>query len=135
MKISQPFIARLFLLTVCCTMAWVTSGAQTPTDMEFIPKGNICTGLSYNHSSWKKYWEGDIVCINGNVGTLTTQSIGGGFTLGIFDRLNVNVMMPYIITNASQGTLNGQNRFQDIYLNIKAKYAELKVGPGKFKIG
>jgi len=135
MKIHQHFIARLSLIIICSTMAWSTLQAQTPTDMEFVPKGNICAGLSYYHSSWNKYWEGDSLRVNGNFGTVSTQTLGAGFTLGILDRLNVIVMLPYVITNASQGTLNGQNGFQDVYLNVKAKYAELKLGPGKLKIG
>lgn len=135
MKILQQFIAGLSLMIICNTMAWSPSQAQTPTDMEFVPKGSICAGLSYNHSSWKKYWEADTLRINGNVGTVSTHTIGAEFNVGIFDRLNVIVMIPYVITSASQGTLNGQNGFQNIYLNVKAKYAELKLGPGKFKIG
>lgn len=135
MKISKHLIAKLSLVVIFSTSARLTLQAQTPTDMEFVPKGNICTGLSYYHNSWSKYWEGDTLRINGNVGTVSTQTLGAGFTLGILDRLNVNVMLPYVITNVSQGTLNGQNGFQDIYLNVKAKYAELKLGPGNLKIG
>jgi hypothetical protein len=133
MNTRYHLITTFFLLVICSTSAWLQ--AQTPTDMEFVPKGNICAGLSYSHASWKKYWEGDTLRVNGNVGTVSTQAIGAGVNVGILDRLNVIVMLPYVVTNASQGTLNGQNGFQDIYLNVKAKYAELKLGPGKFKIG
>jgi hypothetical protein len=108
--------------------------AQTPTDMEFVPKGNICAGISYLHSSWNKYWEADSLRENGNVGTVTTQHIGAGFNLGLLNRLNVIVMLPYVFTNASQGTLNGQNGLQDIHLDLKAKYGEWKLGPGKLRL-
>lgn len=127
--------ARIILLIIFITTTSLALQAQTTTDMEFVPKGNICAGVSYSHASWEKYWEGDTLRENGNVGTVTTQSIGAGFNLGICDRLNLIVMVPYVITNPSQGTLNGQHGIQDLYLNLKAKYAELKLGPGKFKIG
>src|ERR1043165_6708485 len=114
MNTRYHLITTFFLLVICSTSAWLQ--AQTPTDMEFVPKGNICAGLSYSHASWKKYWEGDTLRVNGNVGTVSTQAIGAGVNVGILDRLNVIVMLPYVVTNASQGTLNGQNGFQDIYL-------------------
>ncbi len=135
MKTHQHCITRFLLIIICIALSRFAVKAQTPTDMEFVPKGNICAGLSYYHSAWDKYWEGDTLRINGNVGTVSTQMFGAGINVGILDRLNVIVMMPYVVTNANQGTLNGQNGFQDIYLNVKAKYAELKLGSGKFKIG
>jgi len=135
MKIPQYFIERLSLIVICSTAACLTVKAQTPTDLDFVPKGNICVAASYSYNSWKKYWEADTLRVNGNVGTVSRQTIGAGIDVGILDRLNVMVMMPYVITNASQGTLNGQNGLQDISLNVKGKYAELKLGPGHLKIG
>ena len=105
--------------------------AQTPTDMEFVPKGNICAGLGYTYDSWNQYWQGDSIISNGNVGTVTHQTMGLGANVGILDRLNVIVMVPYMFSNASQGTLNGQSGFSDIAIDVKGKYGEWDLGPGK----
>src|SRR5258706_2969970 len=109
-KSSPPLILLLFGSRVF---------AQTPIDMEFVPKGNIWTGFAYGYSSWKKYWQADSIQENGNVGTVSTQYVGWGASIGILDRLNLIVMLPYVWTNANSGTLNGQSGFQDIALNIK----------------
>ncbi|MFI5134913.1 MAG: transporter [Chitinophagales bacterium] len=110
-----------------------TAFAQTPTDMEFVPAGNICVGANYGYSAWKKYWQGENLIENGNVGTVSTQFVGAGFALGIIDRLNFMASLPYVFTNASSGTLNGQHGLQDIYLNVKGNYGEIKLGPGKIR--
>lgn len=108
--------------------------AQTPSDLEFVPKGYLCPAVNYGYNSWSKYWQGDDLIENGNVGTVSRQQIAVGFNLGIMDRLNFIAMAPYVITHCSQGTLNGQNGLQDIYLNLKGKFAEWQLGPGKLKL-
>jgi hypothetical protein len=109
--------------------------AQSPADMEFVPKGSICAGMGYNYNSWNHYWEGDTLRINDNVGTVAHQSVFGGFSLGIIDRVNLIVMLPYVWSNTSQGTLNGQSGFSDISINVKGMYGDWKLGPGTFKLG
>ena len=121
-------IAALLLLSV-------RLAAQTPTDMQFVPKGSICAGVNYSYNSWNKYWEGKTLRENGNVGTVSRQNIAAQFNLGVWDRVNFIAMLPYVITNASQGTLSGQNGFQDINLNVKAKYAEIRMGAGQLNLG
>lgn len=108
---------------------------QTPTDMEFVPKGFACAGVNYSYNAWSKYWEGDISRENGNVGTVSRQQFGAGIAIGIIDPVNLIIQLPYTITKASQGTLNGQNGLQDISLNLKARYADLKLGSGKLAVG
>lgn len=109
--------------------------AQTPTDLQFVPKGSICAGVNFSFNSWSKYWEGTTIRENGNVGTVSRRQIGVGCNLGILDRLNFIVQLPYMITAASQGTLKGQNGLQDISLNLKGKYAEIRLGSGKLVLG
>lgn len=109
--------------------------AQMPTDLQFVPKGYVCAGLSYSYNSWNEYWQGDVLQENGNVGTVSRQQIGAGFNLGITDRLNFIFQLPYVITNASQGTFNGQNGLQDISLNVKGLYASIPMGPGNLDLG
>lgn len=108
--------------------------SQTPTDLDFVPGKNLCPAINYSYSSWEKYWQGENLVENGNLGRVTTQKVTVGFNLGILDRLNFIAMLPYVMTNPSQGTLNSQSGIQDISLNLKAEYANLKLGPGKLKI-
>ena len=124
---SYMYLAGLFIA--------VNATAQSPTDMRFVPKGNICAAVSYGYSSWNKYWQGEDLIENGNVGDVSRQQIGLGFNLGIHDRINFIAMLPYVMTNVSQGTLNGQSGISDISLDVKGKYADVELGPGKLHIG
>lgn len=103
--------------------------------MQFVPTGNICFGVTGGYSAWDHYWEGDTLRINGNVGTVSRSQIIGGFNLGLHDRINLIVMLPYVRTNASQGTLNGQSGFSDISINVKGNYANLSLGTSTLLIG
>ena len=122
-----PFVAALLLS--------VSLHSQLPTDLQFVPKGSICAGLNYSYNAWSKYWEGETLRENGNVGTVSRQQITAGVMVGVLDRFNVIVMLPYASTKASQGTLNGQAGLQDISLNLKGKYLERKAGPGNLLVG
>ena len=52
-------------------------GAQTIDDGLMMPRRQLCTGFLYTHDSWDRYWEGSLERGNGNIGTLTTQSVAG----------------------------------------------------------
>ena len=97
-----------------------SAAAQTIDDGLMMPKRTLSTGVLYAHDSWNEYWEGTLKRTNGNIGTLTTQSVAwvGGY--GITDRLNVMAVLPYVWTHASQGVLHDLSGFQD--LTIAAKY-------------
>lgn len=94
--------------------------AQTIRDGLMMPKNSFCTGFMYSHDSWDHYWEGSLKRVNGNIGTLTTQTVSWMGNYGISDRLNVIAMTPYMWTAASQGTLKGMSGFQDA--TVAAKY-------------
>lgn len=114
----------------------MTSGmAQTPADLTFVSGGSICAGLNYGANSWTDYWEGETLQSNGNVGTVTRQQIGLAVNVGIRDWANVILMLPWVRTNASQGTLNGQSGLQDVSLFVKTLYLDRKMGPGYLLLG
>lgn len=94
--------------------------AQTIRDGLMMGRNSFCTGFMYSHESWDQYWEGSLKRVNGNIGTLTTQSVSWVGNYGVTDRLNVIAMTPYMWTNASQGTLRGMSGFQDV--TVAAKY-------------
>ena len=89
-----------------------------------MPKKTLCTGFLYAHDSWDEYWEGTLKRANGNIGTVTTQSVAWMGTYGITDRLNAIAMLPYVWTGASQGVLQGQSGFQDLSVALKFKLLE-----------
>src|SRR5882762_7490539 len=49
--------------------------AQTVDDGLLMPSGALGTGFLYAHDTWTQYWEGSVKRDNGNIGTLTTQSV------------------------------------------------------------
>jgi len=95
-----------------------------------MPKRTLSLGVLYAHDSWDQYWEGTLKRTNGNIGTLTTQSITwmGGYA--VTDKLGLMAALPYIQTHASQGVLHDLSGFQD--LTLAAKYRLLNTGPGRY---
>jgi len=93
--------------------------AQTATDGLMMPARNYCTGFITTHDRWTKYWEGGLRRENGNIGSITTQMVAYMGNYGITDRTNVIVMLPYISTRPSAGTLQPMSGFQDVSLTLK----------------
>src|SRR5512139_4042319 len=93
--------------------------ALTIDDGLMMPRRQLCTGFVYSHDAWDRYWEGTLERDNGNVGTLTTQSVGWMGTYGITDRLNVIAMLPWVKTQASAGVLSGLSGVQDFTFALK----------------
>lgn len=93
--------------------------AQTIDDGLMMPRKQLCTGFVYMHDSWDRYWEGPLERDNGNIGTLTTQSVSWMGTYGVTDRLNVIAMVPWVWTEASAGTLSGMAGVQDLTAAVK----------------
>ena len=94
-------------------------GAQTIDDHLMMPRKQLCTGFVYMHDSWDRYWEGPLERGNGNIGTLTTQSVSWMGTYGVTDRLNVIAMVPWVTTGASAGTASGMDGVQDLTAAVK----------------
>jgi hypothetical protein len=95
------------------------AGAQTIDDGLMMPRRQLCTGFVYAHDAWDRYWEGTLERDNGNVGTLTTESVAWMGTYGITDRVNVIAMLPWVWTRASAGVLSGMSGVQDLTFAVK----------------
>lgn len=118
---------------VCCLMTFSkVLHAQTDADGLMIPKNFFCGVVMYDHSSWANYWEGTFKRNNLNIGTLTanTYSVMGNY--GISNKLDFLFTVPYVTTNASAGTLNGQKGFQDLSISLKWHPYQTKIGKGFF---
>ena len=88
-----PRMQRL-LPAVLLALGAAPLGAQTIDDGLMMPRKQLCTGFVYMHDSWDRYWEGPLERGNGNIGTLTTQSVSWMGAYGVTDRLNVIAMLP-----------------------------------------
>jgi hypothetical protein len=107
--------------------------AQTVTDGLMMPKKTICTGFIYTHDRWTNYWEGALKRNNENIGSVTTQNIMWVGNFGVTDKVNVIVMLPYVETKASGGTLQGMAGVQDLSLSLKYNFFKKELGTAKVK--
>ncbi len=110
---KQAFIS-LYLVAFSYTLS-----AQTDSDGLQMSKNSFCAGLTYSYSFWDHYWEGTYLRDNPNLGNVTSSTVAVMGAYGLFERLNVIFSLPYITTNASAGTLKGQQGFQDLSLFLK----------------
>ena len=100
--------------------------SQTATDGLMMPGKNLCTGFIATQDRWDHYWEGTRNRVNGNVGTVTTNSVAWMGNYGISDRFNAIAMLPYVSTNASGGTMKPMQGLQDLSLTLKYQLKEFK---------
>lgn len=105
-------------------MSGFTASAQTPTDGLLMKKGENCTVVAYGNSTWENYWEGATKRSNTNLGKFTSQNVMLMSALGITDKLNVVVALPYVWTSASVSYLAGQRGVQDLSLWLKYRIVE-----------
>lgn len=110
---------RWLLVTAFVLAALSSVRAQTVDDGIMVTKGAALSGTLYTHDAWDHYWEGALNRTNGNLGTVTTQTMDFNAVYGFKSRLNVLGTVPYIWTQASQGVLHGQEGFQDLSLAVK----------------
>lgn len=123
---------KLFLYLLLGTS--LPLAAQTDIDAIMMGKNQFCTGVIYNGSSWKEYWEGTLKRENANLGTVSTNMIGPMGSLGVSSKLNVIFNLPYIKTKASAGQLKGFSDLQDLSLWLKWKPVKKKVGKGTLSL-
>ena len=110
---------RRLLCALLLALGATTLDAQTIDDHLMMPRQQLCTGFVYMHDSWDRYWEGPLERGNGNIGTLTTQSVTWMGTYGVTDRVNVIAMLPWVTTGASAGTASGMAGVQDLTGAVK----------------
>jgi hypothetical protein len=123
---------KRFLL-ICWTLCVGAAHAQTPTDGLMMGKGWSCNVLAYGQSKWDHYWEGTLYRNNENIGTFTGQNVMLMSNYGIGHKLNVIVGLPYVWTQASNGSLAGHRGVQDLSLWLKYQAFDLSVGSHHLK--
>ncbi|WP_266367424.1 hypothetical protein [Tellurirhabdus rosea] len=120
MKLS--FIRLLLLGLLLSTGA----KAQMPHDAIYMSKGQVCVAALYGQSSWNQYWEGTLKRPNLNIGTHTTHNVMLMPAIGLSNRFNLILSLPYVWTQTSAGNLMGQRGIQD--LAVWGKYRAVAVG-------
>jgi hypothetical protein len=121
----KTLLKYAFVGLICLTSSVY---AQMPHDVIYMPKKTACLAVSYSNSSWKEYWENTLKRDNLNIGKHTTQSVMPMVAIGITDKLNVIVGMPYVSTKTSAGNLMGQKGIQDLSGWLKYKLVESMQG-------
>ena len=124
----QPLLPAVLLALGAASLP-----AQTIDDTLMMPRQQLCTGFVYMHDAWDRYWEGPLERGNGNIGTVTTQSVSWMGTYGVTDRVNVIAMVPWVATGASAGTLSGMDGLQDLTAAVKWNALDAELSPGRLQ--
>jgi hypothetical protein len=118
---------KTLLLLLLAAAACPAVHAQTIDDGIMMSRRSVQAGGVYTHDSWSEYWEGSLKRVNGNIGTITTQTGTWVATYGLTNRLTVVGSVPYVWTRPSQGVLQGQQGVQDLMLG--GKYSVIERSP------
>jgi hypothetical protein len=130
----QPLLSIKKIAFLLIFMGGLAASAQTPTDGLMMKKGEDCSVLAYSSSTWENYWEGATKRNNPNLGKVTSQNVMFMSALGISDKLNMIVGLPYVWTSASVSYLQGQSDFQDLSLWLKYRILEKKASFGDISL-
>lgn len=117
---------RIYSLILGALLASSPAWAQMPHDAIYMSKKSVCIAGMYGQSSWNQYWEGTRKRENLNIGSQTTQSLSLMPAIGISNRVNVILNLPYVWTSTSAGNLMGQKGFQDLSAWLKVKAINYK---------
>lgn len=108
------------LLTMSLFIAKLS--AQTPSDAIMMNAEQACVLLEYNYGSFDQYWEGTLLRENQTIATVKRNTVMSMLAVGILDKLNFFVGVPYIKTESSDpngGKFAGAKGFQDISVALK----------------
>lgn len=131
MKRQITLMSAALMLTIGICMA------QTPTDAIMMNSKQICVGLLFEHGSWDHYWEGDYLRTNETVATLSRNTLMPMLAIGVHDRVNVIVGLPYVRTKSSEpngGKFEGAKGFQDVSVAIKGQLLKKSLGSGELSL-
>ena len=135
--ISMKNCTRSFysLIAFLCSIGVVR--AQMPNDAIMMKKKEACFALSYDQGSFDQYWEGTYLRKNEIIATVNRQVIMPMIAIGILDKLNFYVAVPYVKTESDEpngGQLQGVKGFQDLSLALKYEILNKELGKGKLAV-
>ena len=114
-------LSRTLRWLILVMVSALPAAAQTMDDGSMMPKRTLSLGVLSAHDSWDQYWEGTLKRSNGNIGTLTTQSVTMVTGYSVSDRLALVAALPYVWTHASQGVLHDMSGVQDLAIGARFK--------------
>jgi hypothetical protein len=134
MKSLHTHFYKCLVIIVCLCALFQRGRAQMENDAIMIPKNYLCPGVMFSNTSWTNYWEGTFKRDNGNMGTVSSNMYSVMATYGITNNLIVTANVPYVTTNASAGTLDGQKGVQDLSINLKWRGLRINSGNQQFSL-
>ncbi|NJM24546.1 MAG: hypothetical protein HC859_02455 [Bacteroidia bacterium] len=122
------------LLLATSLVFCLRAAAQTPTDAIMMKQREFCAALIYDHGVFDQYYEGTDLRVNGTIETVTRTTALAMLAIGLHDKLNLIVTVPYVKTESGEpngGHFNGARGFQDMSFALKGELVNMQVGPGK----
>jgi len=123
----EKLLLKWRLLALCFLLFFVSvsehsMNAQSPTDHLFMGSKNVCFLFNTDVGRFDEYWEGDKLRKNETVATVHRYTSSTMAAIGILDRLDVYLGVPYVITKSSKpngGKFTGVSNFQDFMVGAK----------------
>jgi hypothetical protein len=131
-KIKYLSIAILVLLG-----CYGSANAQTPNDAIMMEGKQVCVLFEYNYGTFYKYWEGSDLRENQTIATVYRNTVMPMAAIGIVDRLNFYIGVPYIKTKSSDpngGQFAGAKGFQDLTVALKYQILNRESESGTFSL-
>lgn len=132
MNLFKPY--KHLVLFFGTILTFTASFAQTDQDAIMMNKNLFCTGLTYSTSHWNKYWEGQNLRDNLNIGTISTNTLSIMGNYGVKDNLNILFSAPFVSTKASMGVLHPASGIQDFSAWVKWMPIEKSLKKGTFSL-
>lgn len=117
---GKLFTIILFIFSSC----WWPLPGQSPSDALMMPGKQTCVLFDYSHQRFDQYWEGTKKRANQTIATVKRNVFMPMTALGITNRLNLFVGLPFIKTHSTEpngGQLAGARGFQDLTLALKVQ--------------
>ncbi len=131
-KITYLSLAAIAL--VCCGS---NLHAQTPGDAIMMEFKQACVLMEYNYGNFDQYWEGENLRENQTIATVHRNTIMPMLAVGIIDKLNFYIGVPYIKTESSDpngGQFAGARGFQDLTIALKYRIINNESETGTFSV-
>jgi hypothetical protein len=128
---------KKYLLLVIAGLSLRVGVAQTPSDAIMMKQKELCFALVYDQGSWDQYWEGTYLRSNQTVATLNRKMVMPMVAIGVMDKLNLLVGVPFVKTESSEpngGKFQGAQGFQDLNIALKYEILNKQIGKGKLAV-
>lgn len=125
--IMKNILAPLVGLS-CLLFFSTTTRAQGLIDGFQKGGGNFDLALSYSYEQYSDFYVGDQKVSEPMLGDITTQSINLFAAVGITDRIDAVLNLPYIFVNASNNPDLDQSSIQDLSLCLKGRLLQTALG-------